>query len=117
MKHLFLSLHGRMSRSSFWLCALLAWAAFITFFVGIEGIFGHRATLLLYPPFFWVLLALMSKRLHDRNKRAGWIGLVAIPIFGPLVLITELGFLRGSMGDNRFGTDPVESFPDYQTVK
>lgn len=117
MKHRFLSFHGRMSRSSFWLCALLAWAVFVTLFVGIDGLFGHPATLLLYPPLFWILLALMSKRLHDRNKRGAWILVVAIPIFGPLVLATELGFLRGSMGDNRFGADPVESFPDYQTVR
>lgn len=117
MKHRFLSFHGRMSRPVFWLCALLAWAGFVTLFVGIADMFGHRATLLLYPPFFWILLALMTKRLHDRNKRGSWILLVAIPILGPLLLVTELGFLRGSMGDNRFGADPVESFPDYQTVK
>ena len=35
MKHRFLSFHGRMSRSSFWVCALLAWAVFVTLFVGI----------------------------------------------------------------------------------
>jgi uncharacterized membrane protein YhaH (DUF805 family) len=117
MKQLFLSFHGRMSRSSFWLCALLAWAVFVILFVGMDGMFSHRATLLLYPLLFWVLLALMTKRLHDRNKRGAWIMLVAVPIFGPLVLFTELGFLRGSTGDNRFGADPVESFPDYQTVR
>ncbi len=117
MKQRFLSLHGRMSRASFWWCAVLAWAVFITAFVGVEGMFGHAATLLLYPFFFWVLAALMTKRLHDRNKRGAWILIVLIPVAGPVVLATELGFLRGNRGDNRFGADPSESFADYQTVK
>ena len=84
---------------------------------------------ILYIPLFWVSLALGAKRLHDRDKSAWWLllfyiapevasgignqmdnmGLVlhlvgfAITIWA----IVELGFLRGTVGPNRYGPDPL----------
>jgi uncharacterized membrane protein YhaH (DUF805 family) len=82
-------------------------------------------------PLIWIGLALAAKRLHDRAKSAWWllvfyllpgflqgvggrfgdIGLVLV-LAGLLVAawgVIELGFLRGSAGPNRFGSDPLAS--------
>jgi uncharacterized membrane protein YhaH (DUF805 family) len=78
----------------------------------------------------WVGLALGIKRLHDRNKSGWWLLLF---YFVPAVLhglgrhgdaggtilsligfaisiwaLVELGFLRGTAGENRFGPDPLQ---------
>ena len=79
--------------------------------------------------------AIGIKRLHDRNKSGWWILLF---YFGPGVLgslamtsgtdaavlvlnlasfaiaiwgLVELGFLRGTVGPNQYGTDPLEPAP------
>jgi uncharacterized membrane protein YhaH (DUF805 family) len=84
----------------------------------------------------WITLALGAKRLHDRNRRGFWVAIpfvIAILISGleeiglggtqgessnsvlflsfisvgfSLWLLIELGFLRGTHGPNRFGSDP-----------
>ena len=48
------------------------------------------------------------KRWHDRDK-SGWMVLILlIPLLGWLWSLIELGFLRGTEGENRFGPDPLE---------
>jgi uncharacterized membrane protein YhaH (DUF805 family) len=86
---------------------------------------------LLYIPLLWIGLALGAKRLHDRNKSGWWlvifwlvpavlqgigeqiegIGIVltlaglGISIWG----LVEIGFLRGTVGPNQYGPDPLEA--------
>jgi uncharacterized membrane protein YhaH (DUF805 family) len=84
---------------------------------------------LLYIPLIWVGLAVGAKRLHDRDKSAWWLLLFyAVPSIlssaadriegGGIILhlvsfaitiwaIVELGFLRGTIGPNRYGPDPL----------
>ena len=83
-----------------------------------------------YIPVLWIGLALGTKRLHDRNKSGWWLLLfwflpaalqaagdrieglgivlslagVAISIWG----LVEIGFLRGTVGPNQYGPDPLE---------
>lgn len=52
---------------------------------------------------FWSLLAITVKRWHDRNKSGWWIFIGLIPIIGALWTTIELGFLKGTEGENRFG--------------
>jgi uncharacterized membrane protein YhaH (DUF805 family) len=85
---------------------------------------------IIYIPLLWIGLALGAKRLHDRNKTGWWLllfwilpgilqgvgeqigtaGLVlsiaafAISIWG----LVEIGFLRGTVGPNQYGPDPLE---------
>ena len=85
--------------------------------------------LLLLIPIIWIGLALGAKRLHDRNKSAWWLvvfylvpgvidgigsqlggaGIIfsiasfAISIWG----LVEMGFLRGTVGPNQYGPDPL----------
>jgi uncharacterized membrane protein YhaH (DUF805 family) len=85
--------------------------------------------LIAYIPTIWIALAIAAKRLHDRNKSAWWLlvfyivpgilqGLghlvgdlgVVLTIIGLAITvwaIVELGFLRGTVGDNQYGPDPL----------
>lgn len=55
----------------------------------------------------WIGLAAGAKRLHDRDKSGWWQLLWFIPVIGWIWMFVLLGFLRGSVGPNRFGPDTV----------
>jgi uncharacterized membrane protein YhaH (DUF805 family) len=92
--------------------------------------------LVLMVPLIWIGLALGAKRLHDRNKSAWWLlvfyvlpGIVdaignqfgvsfifslaafALSIWG----LVEMGFLRGTIGPNQYGPDPLQQPVGYAT--
>ena len=92
--------------------------------------------LVLMVPLIWIGLALGAKRLHDRNKSAWWLlvfyvlpGIVdgignylglsfiftlaafALSIWG----LVEMGFLRGTLGPNQYGPDPLQQPVGYAT--
>lgn len=115
MRRLLLSGQGRVGRSRFWLATFGLWAVFVLTFVGLEAALGRTSTFLLYPPFFWVLLALLRKRLHDRDKSSAWLLLLLVPLMGPLWIGFELYILPGSLGDNRYGPPPGQAL-DYLAV-
>ncbi len=83
------------------------------------------------PVFLWIYVAVAIKRLHDRNRSGWWLvpffvvpgllgrfedrledsvvlNVLLVVEFG-LVLwgFVEMGLLRGTRGDNRFGSDPL----------
>ena len=84
---------------------------------------------IIYIPLIWISLAISAKRLHDRDKSAWWLllfylapgvlsaagnhaGDVGIILHLASFAITvwafvELGCLRGTVGPNRFGPDPL----------
>jgi uncharacterized membrane protein YhaH (DUF805 family) len=84
---------------------------------------------LAYIPFLWIGLAISAKRLHDRNKSAWWLLLFyLVPAIlqgigeqlgtAGLILtlaglgisiwaLVEIGFLRGTVGPNQYGPDPL----------
>jgi len=117
MLRLFFSLRGRAPRATFWWAALAAWAAFIVLFVFLEASVGRAATWILYPPFLWSLLALSLRRMRDRGRSPWCLLALLVPVLGPLWLALELGFLRGTPGENQYGPDPLEAGGDYLTVK
>ena len=112
-------------------CALLAVALGIGFGLGdstLPAVFVAAAVIGIL--LFWISLALGAKRLHDRNKSAWWLvlfyvvpgllGAAASELGTPgLVLhlisfaitvwaFVELGCLRGTVGPNAYGPDPLE---------
>lgn len=106
------SFQGRICRRDYWLkgCLVLLPVIIIDDILLAYGIDNDGAYMLsmvigialLYPSF-----ALAIKRLHDRN-RSGWFFLISlIPIVGPIWILMEVWFLRGTVGANRFGGDPV----------
>ena len=64
--------------------------------------------------FFWAGIAGAVKRLHDCNQ-TGWLYLlIFFPGIGPLVLFVWNGFIRGTVGENKFGPDPNDLPGDTQ---
>jgi uncharacterized membrane protein YhaH (DUF805 family) len=74
---------------------------YFDFVVG-KGLFtGVFCLVILYPT-----LAVIARRCHDRN-RSGWFQLLGlIPLVNIWVMI-ELGCLKGTSGDNKYGPDPL----------
>ena len=114
---LLFSFNGRISRAALWWTAGLAGLAFLVLFEFLEDFAGRPSTLALYPPLFWILVALAVKRLRDRGRAPAWLLVALIPVLGPLWLLIELGLRRGTVGENHYGADPADSAPDYLTVK
>ena len=107
----------RLSRQAFWWWSLATWAAFAIVFVFLSSSLGRASTGILYPPFFWILLALMVKRLHDRGLNGANLLWFLLPVLGPLWLLVTLGFRAGTEGSNQYGDDPRLIDVDYLTVQ
>jgi uncharacterized membrane protein YhaH (DUF805 family) len=112
-KYLFLSMDGRIGRRTFWMGVVVLVVAVVVASVldailhtpsaGSSGAISIIVSILLIYP--WV--ALSAKRWHDRNKSAWWILIGLIPIIGAIWAFVEVGCLKGTTGQNRFGADPV----------
>ena len=113
-KSLFFNFEGRITRKPYWIGSLvLAFAELvvsIAIALVIGDVSGHVfdtvstviAIVGLYPS-----LALLAKRWHDRDKSGWWSLLLLIPLVGGIWVFVETGFLRGTVGANRFGADPL----------
>ncbi|MBB5352032.1 uncharacterized membrane protein YhaH (DUF805 family) [Haloferula luteola] len=115
---------GRISRRTFWTGSLAIGLGFIVF-AGIlsaatggsidpetgnpTGMSSVAALIigLLYIPMTWISLALQIKRWHDRGKPGWWCLINFIPIIGGLWSFIEVGCLRGTVGPNEYGEDPI----------
>ena len=111
--NLYFSAQGRLNRQAYWLSTipLFILSLFLETTTGVL----HKSTILMV---YLVLLVsgymIGIKRCHDRNKSGWWILLSFVPIVGLLWTFVELGCLRGSDGDNNYGTDPLV---DVQTPR
>lgn len=47
------------------------------------------------------------KRYHDRDKSGAWVLIQLVPFVGPFWYVIEAGCLRGTVGPNRYGPDPL----------
>ena len=155
-RHYLFGLSGRITRLQYWRFALLsigfvlAGALVAMPYVLIEhpnasdpskpvsaiaiATFAGEGVVVL--AFLFANLAILAKRLHDRNKSVWWLllFLAAPPVLGqiaeelpsrfaappwvaPVVLLlavaanlwgfVEIGLLRGTQGENRYGPDPL----------
>ena len=122
------SLDGRVKREDYWYYgyALFWTTAFVFYLItaifyfiasyifgqNVAGIIFLIITLIpIWTSFAMKFLSNKIKRLHDNNK-SGWFLLwTLVPILGQLfglyIFITNW-FLRGTIGTNDFGADPVE---------
>jgi len=119
------SFKGRITRKQFWIYLTpLLFIALIMLF--LNELFRQKSSdvmwyessnysqvftilLLCAIPLCWASLAVTIKRLHDRNKSFWWILLFQVPIIGSIWALIELGFLRGTVGSNKYGEDPLSS--------
>jgi uncharacterized membrane protein YhaH (DUF805 family) len=134
LSQLLFSFHGRINRAPYWLTTLAIFAIVVALAVlgALSGGLGGLVLVLLvlYIPLLWTGLAIGAKRLHDRGKSAWWllvfyvlpsvlggiadhlggagfifhIAAAAVGIWG----LVELGFLRGTVGPNQYGPDPLQ---------
>ena len=119
MKQLLFTAQGRISRSEFWKgVAILVTAAVVMAILAVlvREISALRLLVLLLNMVIaiaqlFVGFFLGIKRYHDRNKSGWWVLIGVIPIVGQVWYFVETGFLRGTIGPNRFGPDPVTNLP------
>jgi uncharacterized membrane protein YhaH (DUF805 family) len=123
MQSLLFSFQGRINRAKFWLVHVVMWVIVLVVFGAIcgsaamssdpqtalqsVGVVGGLILLVVYILAVWIGLAIAAKRWHDRNKSAWWILIVFVPVVGGLWYLIECGFLRGTTGPNKFGSDPL----------
>jgi uncharacterized membrane protein YhaH (DUF805 family) len=117
LTRVFFSFRGRLRRTAFWWGLLAASVSFVVLFVFLRTEISPQSTLVLYPPYLWIVAALCVKRLHDRGKTPVWLLAAAIPVLGALWLFVDLALRRGTPGENQYGPDPREFGADYLTVK
>src|SRR4051794_22767092 len=102
---------GRLARSSFWHVQALLATVICVFGEACTADFLPEMVVLLAAlamlPFFLFSLTVQIRRWHDRNKSGWWVLLNFVPVLGQLWILLECGLLRGTIGDNRFGCDPV----------
>jgi uncharacterized membrane protein YhaH (DUF805 family) len=108
------SFRGRISRYQYWVKFFLPYFLLSLTMVVVDTATGSvsQSGMGLFSSVFalialWPTLAIEVKRCHDRD-RSGWFLLISlIPVIGAIWLFVELGCLRGTIGGNRFGPDPV----------
>ena len=115
-KTFYFSFDGRIGRQDFWLRYVLPYLGmlFVTvLFTSINENAGSTLSLIFSLIAIWPSLAVIAKRWHDRNKSGWWILINIIPIVGSIWALVENGFLRGTVGPNRFGPDPLSAGAVY----
>lgn len=112
------SFSGRIPRSQFWgMFYALILLSFIIMFpfafmdsgmrtpaiggVDTLGLLGFFIFIL----FIVVIMATTVKRFHDRDKSGLW-ALISLTGVGLLWIIIECGFMKGTVGANKYGEDP-----------
>ncbi len=108
---LLFSFDGRIRRSSFWIASLSMAMVFGLINMVVGAVLGASdiafvLALLLAVPQIWASLALQVKRWHDRDRSGWWILIGLVPVIGGLWALVETGFLRGTVGPNRYGDEP-----------
>ena len=130
-KEFFFSFNGRINRKKYWMNFVLPVGLISIVLAGIDMAFGLTFGLssLFSLIAVWPKLATGAKRLHDRELSGWWqaapiaaFGLTAVGfmVFKPLGILflliaiglgiwiaTQIGFLKGTDGPNRFGADSL----------
>ena len=103
---------GRAARSEYWYWTLFVYLLLIVAWLIDMTVFGFNTTgvnpmtVLATLATLLPTLAVSARRLHDID-RSGWWALLIFTVIGYIVLI-YWACLRGAVGANRFGSDPLE---------
>ena len=105
-KEFYLLPEGRVTRGEWWQWLFLPafGIAFVAVILKVVIFAVVAAWLLVYPT-----IIASVKRLHDHDKTGWWYLFYIIPGVGTIWQLIECGFLRGTVGDNRYGPDPDRS--------
>jgi len=106
----YLTTDGRFSRIQFWkfIAVFFAYCAILGFIGNIfESETMNLIVGLLILPMLIIFLFVQVKRWHDLNQ-TGWLVLINIvPLIGGIISLVCLGFIKGTNGGNKYGTDPL----------
>jgi uncharacterized membrane protein YhaH (DUF805 family) len=103
---------GRAARSEYWYWTLFVYLLLIVCWLIDMTVFGFNTTgvnpmtVLALLAILLPTLAVSARRLHDID-RSGWWALLIFTVIGYVVLI-YWACMRGTVGANRFGPDPLE---------
>jgi uncharacterized membrane protein YhaH (DUF805 family) len=135
-KHLWFGFDGRANRAKYWLVNIVNIVALSVLAGVILGVVGFSVVAfvilgVLYLAVLVSAVAICIRRLHDRNKPGWWAAIfIGLPVlfaglssiignellamvFGLAQLaiavwaLIELGILRGTVGPNQYGEDPL----------
>jgi uncharacterized membrane protein YhaH (DUF805 family) len=104
---------GRAARSEYWYWVLFVVPLFIVAWLIDMTVFGFNTTgvnpisVIATLATFLPGLAVSIRRLHDIDRSGWWVLLALVPIVGGIVLLVW-ACMRGTVGPNRFGPDPLE---------
>jgi len=108
------SFRGRLSRRDYWLKGFLVLLPIGIFnnilAYGVDTDGARVLAMIIGVGSLWPGLALLVKRLHDHNRSGWFAATLLIPLANIVFLLwilAETWFLRGTVGPNRFGEDPV----------
>jgi uncharacterized membrane protein YhaH (DUF805 family) len=102
---------GRISRGPFWFFNILLFLFSLVFIVMTQQYpeeYQQRLALLFIGVFMWPSIAVQAKRWHDIGRSAWWILVGLIPYAGQIYSLYMNGFVKGTEGENRFGSDPLD---------
>jgi uncharacterized membrane protein YhaH (DUF805 family) len=135
-KYLFTSREGRINRQPYWLATVVLIVVSILLQLVLMPFLGMLITFIVSLPIFFAAFALSTKRAHDRDRPDWYVigfyvlllvfqivtlmsdplnpsmlaGALGIPVgIWAIVMLIDLGFLRGTRGPNRYGTDPLSA--------
>ena len=107
-KEVLLSFDGRIGRSDFWLKGILPIFVVLLIISVLDSfITGGLITVLANILSIYPSVAVGIKRFHDRNKSGWWVLITLVPVIGALWYLIECGFLKGTEGNNEYGSDPL----------
>lgn len=114
ISQLLFSFQGRISRSTYWLKYFLPYIGIYILMIVLDivsGTFDARSDIGVFSGIFSLVaiypsLAISVKRCHDRD-RSGWFLLVGLIPLVNIWLLVELGFLKGTPGENKYGSDSL----------
>lgn len=118
----YVNFSNRASRSEYWYFVLFMVLVYLVIFVldrlldsvptdSTPGLIFLIAVALVFIVvglgFILPSISIAVRRLHDLNKSGWWYLLNLIPLVGPIILLVWF-CMRGTVGRNRFGPDPLE---------
>jgi uncharacterized membrane protein YhaH (DUF805 family) len=133
------SFHGRAGRGTFWLVNIVNVILFVLACGPVMAVasttnfvVAGMALLLLVPS----TASIGARRFRDRNWSGAWVALYPVPTLIAMIagkiglppllfvsiaistwLFVELGILRGTRGENRFGRDPCKQRSSITLMK
>ncbi len=95
LSQLLFSFKGRISRQPYWLFMFTCFLIVETppFVLGVSNEQADSYEDIAFWILLWPLLAVQTKRWHDRDKSAWWLLVGMIPVVGWLWALIENGFL------------------------